>query len=321
MIGWSLYLSGILTFFVQCSFADTGHPKDTAQEDNPVLMSKDKTVVTRADFEAQLQEMPEEVRTGLRTSMERITKIVDSLYIQKRLAQEARDSKLDQDPLIRKRIELATDKLLSQVRLDAVVREAAEPDLEALAKEQYLANPDKAQLPEEVRVSHILIGTRKHSEEEAKQLAEKVRTEVLENKQSFAELAKKYSEDPSVGNNQGDLGFFTRGKMTKPFEDAAFALKTPGEISPVVKSDFGFHIIRFEARNPPRKMRFDEVKKGLIRTAKEQYIKQVQAAHLAKITSPEGVQVNSEAIKALHIELPKEMQSKSQQKQSEPAKQ
>lgn len=313
------YLAVFLFAFIQSAFAEPA-PGKTKAQDSPVLMSKGATVVTQADFEAQLQEMPEEVRAGIRTNMERITKVVDNLYIQKRLAQEARDNKLDQDPLIRARIELATDKLLSQVRLDAVIREAAEPDLEALAKEQYLANPDKAQLPEEVRVSHILIGTRKHSEEEAKQLAEKVRAEVIENKQSFAELAKKYSEDPSVGNNRGDMGFFARGKMVKLFEDAAFALKTPGEISPIVKSDFGFHIIRFEARNPTRKMRFDEVKKTLIRAAKEQYISQVRAAHLAKITSPDGVQINSEAIKALRIELPNEMQQP-QQRQSESANQ
>lgn len=314
------YLAVFLFAFTQSAFAEPA-PGETKAQDSPVLMSKGATMVTQADFEAQLREMPEEVGAGIRINMERITKVVDNLYIQKRLAQEARDDKLDQDPLIRKRIEFATDKLLSQVRLDAVVREAAEPDLEALAKEQYLANPDKAQLPEEVRVSHILIGTQKHSEEEAKQLAGKVRAEVMEGKQPFAELARKYSEDPSVGNNQGDMGFFTRGKMVKPFEDAAFALKTPGEISPIVKSDFGFHIIRFEARNPTRKMRFDEVKKALIRAAKEQYIGQVRAAHLAKITSPDGVQINIEAIKALRIELPKEMQSPSQQKQSESANQ
>ena len=86
----------------------------------------------------------------------------------------------------------------------------------------------------EVRASHILVKT----EEEAKKLLDEIRAG-----KSFAEAAKEVSLCPS-GHDGGDLGFFKRGVMVKPFEDAAFALKNIGDISEPVETQFGWHLIQ-----------------------------------------------------------------------------
>ena len=99
---------------------------------------------------------------------------------------------------------------------------------------------------EERRASHILItapadakdDVKKAAEAKAKEIADRVRR----NPKSFAEVAKKESQDPGSGAQGGDLGFFARGAMVKPFEEAAFAAKK-GEIVGPVKSDFGYHVI------------------------------------------------------------------------------
>ncbi len=87
-----------------------------------------------------------------------------------------------------------------------------------------------------VKASHILLET----EEEAKDILIKVNAG-----EDFNELAKQYSIDPSVKENNGDLGYFRHGAMVEPFEEAAFALK-PGEVSDIVKSQYGYHIIKVE---------------------------------------------------------------------------
>jgi len=92
---------------------------------------------------------------------------------------------------------------------------------------------------EEVEASHILIGFSKHNENEAKMLIDEIAKNITAT--NFAEYAKLYSEDGSAVNG-GDLGWFGKGMMVKPFEDTAFALKV-GEISSPVKTQFGWHLI------------------------------------------------------------------------------
>lgn len=113
-------------------------------------------------------------------------------------------------------------------------------------KKYYTDNPDKFKSDEQRRASHILISfggkTDEASKAEAKKKAEQVLAEVKKSPEKFAELAKKYSQDPS-GEKGGDLGLFGRGMMVKPFEEAAFSL-APGKVSDLVESEFGYHIIK-----------------------------------------------------------------------------
>jgi len=112
----------------------------------------------------------------------------------------------------------------------------------------YVENLDAMQLPEEIHASHILIEVERDDETAAAAAREKI-DELLARARSgsdFGTLAREHSEGPTATQG-GDLGFFGRGQMVAPFERAAFALQ-PGEISDVVRTQFGFHIIMLEAR-------------------------------------------------------------------------
>jgi peptidyl-prolyl cis-trans isomerase C len=105
---------------------------------------------------------------------------------------------------------------------------------------------------QEIRARHILVAT----EPEAKEIAER-----LKKGEDFATLAKEKSKDPNAEG--GDLGFFTRGQMLKPFEDAAFALEV-GELSDPVQTQFGWHIIKLEEKRDQALPTFDQVKAAII---------------------------------------------------------
>ena len=92
---------------------------------------------------------------------------------------------------------------------------------------------------------------------------------------NFADLAKKNSDDPGSAQKGGDLGWVTRGQMVKPFEEASFTLK-PKEISGLVKTDYGLHIIQVMQKEEARIKPFDEVKAGLMEDLKKQGIKDYQ---------------------------------------------
>ncbi|ORJ62990.1 SurA N-terminal domain-containing protein [Geothermobacter hydrogeniphilus] len=133
----------------------------------------------------------------------------------------------------------------------------------------YRRHLDQFEIPEQVRASHVLIRVARDADKEVRKkkraLAEKILAEAKAGK-DFAKLATKYSDDKASVAKGGDLGYFTRGTMVKSFEDAAFALK-PGELSDIVTSPFGFHIIKgsgyIEAGVKPLEDVLDEVKQGL----------------------------------------------------------
>jgi peptidyl-prolyl cis-trans isomerase C len=126
----------------------------------------------------------------------------------------------------------------------------------------YQKNPTQFQQPERVRASHILISFPQNADDAAKKEARTKAAEVLKEVKAgkdFAALAKQHSTDPGSGPNGGDLGFFQKGQMVPPFEQAAFALK-PGETSDLVESQFGVHIIRMVDRQAGRTIPIDEVR-------------------------------------------------------------
>lgn len=139
---------------------------------------------------------------------------------------------------------------------------------EADLKTYYDQNAARlAAKPEERRASHILIAVPKNASPDvkakAKARAEELLAQVRKNPDSFAELAKKYSQDPGSAANGGDLDYFTRGSMTKPFEDAVFALNKKGDISGVVESEFGYHIIKLTDIKLDKPKTFEELKPQL----------------------------------------------------------
>ena len=122
-------------------------------------------------------------------------------------------------------------------------------------------------MPEQVRASHILISTKpidpnadpNQAKAQAKDKAEELLKKVKDGA-DFAALAKENSDCPSNAQG-GDLGLFPRGQMVKPFEDAAFALKV-GEISDLVETQFGYHIIKVTEHQDPNQITFREGQDG-----------------------------------------------------------
>ena len=152
----------------------------------------------------------------------------------------------------------------------------SQPELEAF----YKTNLSQYQTPAQVRASHILFKTEGKDENAVKAKAEDVLKQAKAPGADFAALAKKYSEDDSNSQNGGDLDYFGRGRMVPEFENAAFAMKT-GEISDLVKTSFGFHIIKVVDSKPESTRPLAEVKGEIEEQLKWQKA-QAEAEKIAK---------------------------------------
>ena len=157
---------------------------------------------------------------------------------------------------------------------------------------------------EERRASHILITAAKGApaadKEKAKAKAQSLLEAVNKAPASFAEVAKANSQDPGSAVKGGDLDFFARGAMVKPFEDAAYAMKK-GDISALVESDFGFHIIQLTDIKAAKQRSFEESKAELIEDAKKQQA-QKKYAELAE-TFTNAVYEQSDSLKPIADKL------------------
>ena len=171
-------------------------------------------------------------------------------------------------------------------------------------RRSYEENKGRFTAAEERRASHILIKAEKSASTEqkkaAKAKAEQLLAQLQKNPSLFAELAKKNSDDPGSASSGGDLDFFGRGAMVKPFEEAAFALK-PGQLSGVVESDFGYHIIQLTAVRGGQPQPFDAVRGQLEDDARKQLALREYASAAEKFTN--GVYEQSDSLKPVADEL------------------
>ena len=145
----------------------------------------------------------------------------------------------------------------------------AEADLKAY----YDQNAQRLSGTEERRASHILLAAPKSAPESDRQKAKATAAELLaqikKTPDSFAELARKNSQDPGSAPSGGDLDFFPRGAMVKPFADAAFSMKK-GELSDIVETEFGYHLIKLTDIKAPKQRSFEEMKPELETDFKKQ---------------------------------------------------
>lgn len=137
---------------------------------------------------------------------------------------------------------------------------------EADLKTYYEQNQSRVAAQEERRASHILFAVAQNASDadraKVKAKAEEVLAAVKAKPAQFAELAKKHSQDPGSANKGGDLDFFGRGAMVKPFEEAAFALPK-GAVSDLVSSEFGYHIIRVTDIKQPKQRSFEDMRPSI----------------------------------------------------------
>ena len=179
-----------------------------------------------------------------------------------------------------KELNVSETDIQSQISRDLAIRELIDKQVaqkvvvtEEETKAYYDANPDQFKQPEQVKARHILIKVDPNASETQKAEARQEIKEIqqkLQNGDDFAGLAKEYSQGPSSVKG-GDLGFFRRGQMVKPFEDAAFALK-PNGISDIVETQFGYHLIKVEEKKPETTLVFTDIKDRLNQHLKEKKI-------------------------------------------------
>jgi peptidyl-prolyl cis-trans isomerase C len=202
----------------------------------------------------------QEVKTQIEAMMKRFP---DAATFQKALSSQGMT---EQDLEQNVRREALTQRYLStKVFNDVKVSDQA-------AKEFYDKNQEQMQRPERVHVRHILVQVKPDAPAADKQKAKAKAEDLLERAQGgedFAKLAAENSDDPGSKGRGGDLSWLTRGQTVPPFDQAAFALTKPNELSPVVESQFGYHVIQLLEHGSASTVSFEEAKGRITQVLKQ----------------------------------------------------
>lgn len=184
---------------------------------------------------------------------------------------------------------IATMRKFIEVRIKPLAKPVTEKDV----TEFYEAHKSGFVDRERVRARHILIKVAPNAsaqqKAEAKNRIQSILQEIKPGGSNFAELAKKYSQCPSAQQG-GDLGYFARGQMVKPFEDTAFSLRV-GQVSGIVETDFGYHIILVEDKRPERQLTLEEVSDQIREGLSDEALDEALAEWLKPIRKKSSIKV------------------------------
>lgn len=279
------------TLLVSCLLLSGLAQADFVKDD--VVLQRNGITVTVEDVERYIAEStPEKDRNLILSRKDVYQEISENIYIVRSLSKEAAANKqvqIDEDQLRWAQVFNRDRRMMSALFDVLVAAELKKIDWDKMAKEAYLAEKEKYRQAPTVSASHILIKTEGRTEQDALALAKTVRAKA--NADNFAELAQEYSEDPTAKANKGDLGYFSRGRMVKPFEEKAFAMKA-GDISQPVKSQFGYHIILLKDKKPESYRSFESVKAGLTEQLRQSVANKVTQAKVLEYKTAQDIELN-----------------------------
>ena len=221
----------------------------TAKDADPIIMSAGSVTVRKSEFEAAVKTLPPDYQSYAQGPGRK--QFADDFLRMRLLADEGAKAGLQNDPDVVSQLNLMRENLVATAELKKIEAGIAVSDADV-----QKAYADNANQYEQVKARHILIAPKGSAaaqagkdltDEQAKAKAEDLRKQILAGA-NFEELAKKESDDTGSGARGGDLGSFGHGQMVPEFEDAAFKAKV-GDVTPVVKTQFGYHIIKVEGHD------------------------------------------------------------------------
>ncbi len=313
----------LLTAVVPLSFAGQENPAD--EKAGGKVAEVNGTVISKVEFDKELGRVQQRFmghgRTPTAEQLKGLNKqVLDNLIGRELLLQETKKQGIvvdeaeytaqletikkrfpseEQFKKMMKKMKLSDADIKTQIKQGMAIEKMIDKNFvqklkisDEEVKKEYDDNLEFFKTPERVRASHILIkvdaSADKEKKEEARKKLEGIR-QRLKKGEDFAALAKEFSDCPSGGKG-GDLGLFGRGQMVKPFEEAAFALK-PNEVSDIVETMFGFHLIKVVEKKDAATVPFAQVKERIAQQLKQQKVRKTVDVYVQELKKKGDVKI------------------------------
>ena len=266
------------------------------------IITQGSSSVSQQEFDGRISRIPQKDRLSFLRDGSRVEKILRQLIMDRRIADEARKTGFENDPLVQQRLKLAMDSELAKAWLDSIqAQQLNAADFQQMAKEYYLTHKNTFKSVESIDVAHILVGSDNRTEEAAKKLSAELYARLIANPGLWEELVIEYSDDPGSKSKGGKYLAVVPGKMVKAFEDTAFAIQNVGEIASPVKTQFGYHIIRLDAHNPAATIPFEEVEAQLTQQQQQSFAQKARVDYISGINTMENLVIPDCAVEEMML--------------------
>ncbi|HNB04390.1 MAG TPA: peptidylprolyl isomerase [Nitrospira sp.] len=260
--------------------------------------------ISLSELKTELLSLPPDIRAKISADKKALARFAGGVLQDRRIADAAVAAGFTKTDEIKAKIRRAERDVVVQSYLTAeAARTTSEAqDFRSLAREQFEVNRAAYAVPEAVRISHILVRVDPEDdrlqEREMREKAESILSKLKEGA-DFSELAKQNSDDKGSANRGGELpGWVEKGKTVPPFEKAAFALK-PGELSDLVRTRYGFHIIKQLEYRRAANQEFGAVEAQLTNKLRTDFLKQRQSEFVARFAGTQDIQIDDATFEAV----------------------
>ena len=244
-----MYFRKIISLILSLTLISIIFIKSAQTQDIPIVANVNKEKISLETMIHAMNELPPEIQS--QPFMSYYEELLERVIDIKLIAQEGKKINLEEEPSVKAAIDFVTEKVLMQAFLSKYVQKNISEESLKASYNNYIADEISR---EEIKASHILLDTQNEAVEVIK---------MLNNGDDFAEVAKNKSTGPS-GPSGGDLGWFKRGQMVPPFENAAFSLGQNEISQKPIQTQFGWHVIKVFEKRIPQAPSYENMKNNLI---------------------------------------------------------
>tara|TARA_Y100001970_G_scaffold289291_1_gene419176 strand:- start:3479 stop:4330 length:852 start_codon:yes stop_codon:yes gene_type:complete len=272
-----MYFKKIISLILSLTLISIIFIKSAQTQDIPIVANVNKEKISLETMIHAMNELPTEIQS--QPFMSYYEELLERVIDIKLIAQEGKKINLEEEPSVKAAIDFVTEKVLMQAFLSKYVQKNISEESVKASYNNYIADETSR---EEIKASHILLDTQNEAVEVIK---------MLNNGDDFAEVAKNKSTGPS-GPSGGDLGWFKRGQMVPPFENAAFSLGQNEISQNPIRTQFGWHVIKVFDKRIPQAPSYENMKNNLIQDLERKIVsKKIQDlrnnASIEKLSSSE----------------------------------
>ena len=254
------------------------------------LLTMGHVTITHGELDAYMQQLPDEDRAQAVSSVERIDQLLQNLLLKKALYEAGRENGLLEDDIEAFGAIQQVADMLAQREMSRRVESARLDDYEQQAREAFLANPEQFRPAPAYTFTHVLVSTAGRSEAEAMKRILEVHGKVREGSELDA-LVPDYSDDEASIERQGVYEERTLQQLDRNFARALSRLESPGDVSGPVRSAFGWHIIRLDARHEPDVPEWEKVRTEAIEIARRKHAERIREAYTSELLDSDAIEI------------------------------